>query len=239
VRGFLGFTLLALVGLGALVLFALPAVVQPMVVSAVREALPFGDQPLQINVTVTGLGLVGGLVDVIEVRGTNLTLSGANKGVTIGKLDVAVQQVSIGDHAFKVVSGGLDDVTFALSNGAPLTISRIDLTGASDAVTGAAQFGATESIAFVTQLFADTGVNATDIQLDDGSVAATVFGQHIELPIGVEDGALVVPDALGAGPITLIEPGPDDQWRLTGASVTPGGIEIDAVMNAKALLAGG
>ena len=238
-RGFLGFTLLALVGLGALVFFVLPAALQPMVVTSVRNALPFGDQPLQVNVTITGTGLVGGAIDVIQVRGTNLALTGAHTGVTIGKLDVTVRQVLIGDHSFKAVSGGLDDVTFALASGAPLTISRIDLTGASDAVTGAAQFGATESIAFVTQLFADTGVNATDVQLSDGTVAATVFDQHIELPVGVEDGALVVPDALGAGPITLIEPGPDDQWRLTGASVTPGGIEIDAVMTAKALLAGG
>lgn len=239
VRGFLGFTVVALVGLGALVFFGLPALVRPAVVSAVRDALPFGDQALQIDATVTGVGLLGGSIDEIHVRGSNLELAGANKGVTIGKLDVTVGQVSIGDHAFKTVSGGLDDVSFPMFGGTPVTISRIDLSGASTAVLGAAQLGPSDAIAFVTRTFADAGVQVDGVQLEDGSVAVMVFGQRVELGIGVEDGALVVPDALGAGPITLLEPGPDDQWRLTGASVTPGGLEIDGLMNAAALLAGG
>jgi hypothetical protein len=239
VRGFLGFTVLALVGLGALVFFVAPALVQPMVVNAVHDSLPFGDQPLQIDASVTGLGLLGGSVDEIHISGKNLAVTGPDAGVTIGKLDVTVRQVSIGDHAFRAVSGGLDDVSFPMSNDLPLTIFRVDLTGASSAVTGEAQFAPNEAIAFITRSFADAGVQVEDVQLEDGAVSLMVFGQRVELGIGVEDGALVVPDALGAGPITLLEPGPDDQWRLTGASVTPGGLEIDAVVNAAVLLAGG
>jgi hypothetical protein len=239
VRGFLGFTVLALVGLGALVFYVAPALVRPMVVNAVRAALPFGDQPLQIDATVTGDGLVGGTIDEIRVRGSNLAVKGANRGVSIGKLDLTVRKVSIGDHAFTAVSGGLDDVTLPMSNGDPITISRVELTGASTAVTGAAQFGPNEAIAFITRSFADAGVQVDGVQLQDGNVALMVFGQRVEFTIGVQDGALVVPDALGAGPITLLEPGPDDQWRLSGASVTPGGIEIDVVVDAATLLAGG
>jgi hypothetical protein len=239
VRGFLAFTLLALVGLGALVVFVAPGVVQPMVVTAVRAALPFGDQPLQIDATVTGQGLLGGSVDDIRVRGSNLAVRGADAGVTIGKLDVSVRHVSIGNHAFQAVSGGLDDVSFPMSSGLPLTIFHIDLTGASSAVTGEAQFRPDEAVAFITRSFADAGVHVEDVQLEDGAVSVMVFGQRIELGIGVQDGALVVPDAVGGGPITLLEPGPDDQWRLTGASVTPGGLEIDAVVNAAVVLAGG
>jgi len=239
VRGFLGFTMLALVGLGALVFFVLPAVVAPMVVTAVRDALPFGDQPLVIDATVTGPGLLSGSIDQIHVTGSKLALSGANSGVTIGKLDVTVQQVSIADHSFTAVSGGLDDVTFPMSNGLPATIARVDLTGSSDAVTAEAQFGPKEAIAFITRSFADVGVQVDGVELEDGDVAVMVFGQRVELGIGVQDGALVVPDALGAGPITLLAPGPDDQWRLTGASVTPGGLEVDALTNVAALLKGG
>jgi hypothetical protein len=239
VRGFLGFTVLAIVGLVALVFFALPALVRPMVVNAVHDALPFGDQALQIDASVTGLGLVGGSIDEVHVRGSNLAVRGAHAGVTLGKVDVTLRQVSIGDHGFRSVSGGLDDVTFPMADGTHVTISRIELTGASTAVTGAAQFTPKDAISFITQTFADAGVAATEVQLGDGAVSVMVFGQRVELAIDVEDGALVVPDALGGGPITLLEPGPDDQWRLTGASVTPGGLEIDAVMNAAALLAGG
>ncbi|GEM_PF-6458058 len=238
-RGFLVFTLLALVGLGAVVVYVLPALVGPMVVTAVRDALPFGDQPLQIDPTVTGAGLLGGAVDEIRVRGTSLAVTGRNAGVTIGKLDVTVHHVSIGDHAFDAVSGGLDDVAFTMSNGVPVTISRIDLTGGSTAVTGEAQFDPNQAITFITRSFADAGIQVDGVQLEDGDVALMVFGQRVAFAIGVQDGALVVPDALGAGPITLLAPGPDDQWRLTGASVTPGGLDIDAVVNAATLLAGG
>lgn len=238
-RGFLVFTLLALVGLGAIVFFALPALVRPMVVDAVRTALPFGAQPLQIDATITGPGLLGGSIDEIRIRGSKLDVASPNAGVTIGKLDVTLHDISIGDHAFSAVSGGLDDVTFPMSNGAPITISRIELTGASIAVTGAAQFGPDQASAFVTRCFADAGIGVDGVQLEDGSVGVMVFGQRVELAIGAQDGALVVPDALGAGPITLIQPGPDDQWRLTGASVTPGSFEIDVVVNAATLLAEG
>ncbi|MEA2673304.1 MAG: hypothetical protein QOI92_496 [Chloroflexota bacterium] len=238
-RGFLVFTLLALVGLGAIVFFALPALLRPMVVEAVRAALPFGDQPLQIDATITGPGLLGGSIDEIHVRGSKLDAASPNAGVTIGKLDVTLHDISIGDHAFSAVTGGLDDVAFPMSNGAPITISRIDLTGASTAVTGAAQFAPDQAGTFVTRCFADAGIGVDGVQLADGAVAVMVFGQRVELAIGAQDGALVVPDALGAGPITLIQPGPDDQWRLTGASVTPGSLEIDVVVNAATLLAGG
>jgi hypothetical protein len=210
-----------------------------MVVEAVRAALPFGDQPLQIDATITGPGLLGGSIDEIHVRGSKLDAASPNAGVTIGKLDVTLHDISIGDHAFSAVTGGLDDVAFPMSNGAPITISRIDLTGASTAVTGAAQFAPDQASAFVTRCFADAGIGVDGVQLEDGAVAVMVFGQRVELAIGAQDGALVVPDALGAGPITLIQPGPDDQWRLTGASVSPGSLEIDVVVNAATLLAGG
>jgi len=238
VRGFIGFVVLALAGLALLVFVAAPALVRPMVVSAVRSALPFGDQPLQVDADVTGVGLIGGSIDSIRVQGANLAPDGYD-GVSIGKLDITFRDVAIGNHAFASISGGLDDVVFPVPSGASLTVSRIELTGASNAVTGAAQLQPAESVALVTELLADAGVSVSNVELGDGTVSLTVYGQHVELAIDVEDGALLVPDALGLGPITLLEPGPDDRWRLTGASVAPGGIELDVVMDANALLAGG
>ena len=46
------------------------------------------------------------------------------------------------------------------------------------------------------------------------------------------------PDVLGAGRLDLLVPQPDDQWRITGASVTPDGIEIQALVDAAGILAG-
>jgi len=238
VRRFLGFVVLALAGLALLVFVAAPALVRPMVVTAVRSALPFGDQRLQVDADVTGPGLIGGSIDSIRVQGADLTPNGYD-GVSIGKLDVTLRDVAIGSHAFTSVSGGLDDVVFPVLSGGDLTVARIELTGASNAVTGAAQLQPAESVALVTELFADSGVTVSGVELADGTVNLTVYGQQVELAIDVEDGALVVPDAFGAGPITLLEPGPDDRWRLTGASVAPGGIELDVVMDANALLSGG
>ena len=236
-RGFLGFTVLALVGLGALVVFGLPALVGPLVVNAVRAASPFGEQPLQVDVTASGAGLVEGRVDQIHVTGRHLVTSGVNDGVTIGSLDVTISRASIGDHSFDAVTGGLDDVGIPMANGDPLLISHIDLTGGSNAVTGSARFSVPEAIAFLTRSLADQGVAVDGVELEDDGVSLVVFGQRVSLGVGVQDGALLIPDALGAGPVTLIEPGPDDRWRLTGVSVSANGMDIDVVVDADALLA--
>lgn len=238
-RGFLGFTLLALVGLAALVFFGLPALVSPQVVNAVHAASPFGDQPLQVDVTASGTGLLSGRVDQIHVIGKHLVTSGVNDGVTIGALDVIVSGVSIDDRSFDAVAGRLDDVGIPMANADPLTISSIDLTGGSTAVTGSGHFRVAEAIAFLTRSLADQGVTVDGVELEDGGVSLVVFGQRVSLAVGVQDGALMIPDALGAGPVTLVEPGPDDRWRLTGVSVSQDGMEIDVVIDAAALLATG
>ena len=237
-RGFIGFVVLALVGLAVLVFVVAPAVIKPMVVNAVHAALPFGDQPVQVDAVVTGLGLISGSIDSIHVTGTSLSPS-VYAGVKIGRLDATISHASIGDHAFAGISGGLDEVTFPISGDRSVTVSQITFTGASDAVTGAATLQPKEAIALVTELFADAGISVENVQLQDNDLALTVFGQNVTFGLDVEGGALEVPDALGNGPITLLQPGPDDRWRLTGVSVTPGGIELDVVMDANALLSGG
>jgi hypothetical protein len=239
VRGFIAFTLLALVGLAALVFFVAPAVVSPLVVNAVRAAVPFGDQPLQIDVTTSGPSLLSGRVDAIHVAGRKLVTTGLNEGVTIGALDVTVSRVKIGDHAFDAVTGGLDDVGIPMPDGDTLAIGHVGFTGGSTAVTGSAQFSSAEAIAFLRRALADQGVAVEDVALEDGGVSLVVFGQRVSLALGVQDGALEIPDALGAGPMTLVEPGPDDRWRLTGVAITPDGMEIDVVVDADALLARG
>ena len=66
-----------------------------------------------------------------------------------------------------------------------------------------------------------------------------IFGQRVELPIGAQDGALVIPDMLGAGSLELLTPLPDDPWRVTGATITANGMVIDATVDAGRLLGSG
>ena len=236
-RGFLVFLVLAIVGLGAFVFFALPALVGPLVINAVRDALPFGDQSLQIDVSVSGLGLLDGRIDAIHVRGANLTARGAYAGVSIGTLDLTALRVQIGNHAFDAVSGGLDNLQLPMTDGHSLSVTRVDVSGGSTAVSGAVHFSGKDAVAFITRTLAGQGVAATGVELGDGGVSLVVFGKRLEFALGVEGGALIVPDAPGGGSIPLLEPGTNDRWRLTGVSVTPDAIQLDAVMDADALLA--
>jgi len=58
----------------------------------------------------------------------------------------------------------------------------------------------------------------------------------VELGLAVADGALIIPDVLGAGPMELVVPQPDDPWRLREARVGPAGMELEAVVDVDALV---
>jgi hypothetical protein len=59
----------------------------------------------------------------------------------------------------------------------------------------------------------------------------------VEVPIGVEDGAIVVIDPFGTGSLELVKPSETDAWRFTGVVVTPSGMTIDASLDVERLLA--
>jgi hypothetical protein len=69
-------------------------------------------------------------------------------------------------------------------------------------------------------------------------VAFSVLGQRFEVPLEVDVGALVLPDVAGGGPMTIVEPGPDDPWRLTAVRATVGGFEIDVALQPEGVLGG-
>jgi hypothetical protein len=227
--GFLGFVAVLVVLLAA---FAVPAVVSPMVASAVRAASPFGDHQLDVQVKVDALGLIRGFVSEIRVSGTNLERDGS----TIESLDVTVHTVGIGDHAFQETSGGLDGVSILDVDGALIGVDRIALSGPSTGVTATATMDRAAALAFIEHAFATQGVAVSGVELASDGLVIVVFDQRVEVPVGVEDGALVIPDLLGAGPLALLSPQPDDQWRLSSATISPNGLVIVASVNAEALL---
>lgn len=227
--GFLGFVTVLIVLVAA---FAVPAVVGPMVATAVRAASPFGEQPLDVQVKVDALGLIRGFVGEIRVSGSNLQRDGA----TIESLDVTVRTVGIGDHGFLETSGGLDGVSIQADDGAVISVDRIALSGPSTAVIAEATMDRAAALAFIQHAFEAQGVAVSGVELIDGGLAIVIFDQRVDVLVGVQDGALVIPDLLGAGPLELLSPLPADPWRLTTATIGPNGLSITATIDAGALL---
>lgn len=229
--GFLVFiTIVVAVGIALLV----PAIVAPMVAAAVREASPFGEQPLTVEVDVDAIGLLRGFVGEIRISGADLE----QEGVAIGDLAITVQNVRIDDRSFTAIDGGLESVAVPLVDGEPLPVERIELTGASDAVTASARLDYAATLAFITRSFDVQGVDARDVELIDGGVSIVIFEQRVALALAVADGALVIADLLGTGPMELLAPLPDDPWRLVGVTATSGGMEIVAAVDTARFVAG-
>jgi hypothetical protein len=232
-RSLLGFLVFIAVVVALVVAFAVPPLVAPMVAAAVREASPFGDQPITVEVDVDAIGLVRGFVGEIRISGENLE----DDDLRIGRLDLTVRSVRLDDHTFSGIDGGLSAVAVPLFDLEPLIVSRIALSGASDGVTATASLDHDAALAFITRTFVEQGVDASGIELIDGGVSVVIFEQRVDLSIGVADGALVVPDVLGTGPLELLAPLPEDPWRFVGVTATFGGLEIVAEVDAEAVLA--
>lgn len=234
-RGFLGFVLLLLAALVLAALVIVPVVARPIVADAVRAALPFGDQPVDVEIDLDPVGLLLGTIERIHVTGRGLEAEGAR----IGELDMTVTDVSTTSRTFRTASGRLQNVELPFVQSSTLVINSIELDGPYGDVDAVALLDVRASLALVGNAFGDAGVAVEQLELIDGGVAFTILGQRAEAPLGVDAGALVLPDVGGGGPLVIVEPGPDDPWRITGVSVTPAGFAIDVALQPEDVLGGG
>lgn len=233
-RGFLGFAFLLVVALVLAALVVVPAVARPIVVDAVREVSPFGDQPIDVEVDVSPVALLLGTVDRIRVTGTGLE----TEGVLIGSLDLSIHDVSTSNRTFRALDGRLSAVALPFVTSSVLVIDSISLSGTSGDVDAVARLDLRASLSLVGNAFADAGVPVDGLELVAGGVAFNVLGQRVTVPLGVDAGALVIPDVAGGGPLVVVEPGPDDPWRITGVEVTPSGLEIHAALEPDGVVEG-
>jgi hypothetical protein len=231
-RGFLGFVLVLLATLAVAALVIVPIVVRPIVEDAVRAALPFEDQPLGIEVDVNPVSLLTGTIDRIRVTGTGLEAEGA----IIGELDMTVTDVSTTTQRFRTATGRLAAVELPFVQSSTLVITSIELDGPYGDVDALARLDVRASLALIGNAFADAGIPVEEIELIDGGAAFTLLGQRVEVQLAVDQGALVFPDVGGGGPLVIVEPGPDDPWRLTGVRITPSGFEIDVALEPEGVL---
>ncbi len=232
-RSFLGFLVFTAALVAILAVFLVPPVVAPIVVTAVREASPFGDQALDVEVDVDALGLMRGFVGEIRISGSDLEA----RGVTIDALDVTVQGVEIGgDHDFAGVDGAFGGLVVLGGADSPVEVRALTVSGPSTDVTATATLVPEQALILVRDSLADAGVDASDVELVDGGVAFQVAGQRLEVALVVNNGAIVVP-MFGSSPVPVLAPDASDSWRITAVSVDPTGLEIEASVDAVALLA--
>lgn len=232
-RSLFGFLAFIAAVIALVVAFLAPAIVTPMVAGAVREASPFGDQPLDVEVEVDAIGLLRGFVSEIRISGTDLQ----DEGVRIGELAITVRGLRLDDRSFAAIEGALEVVAVPLGDADPLLVDRIALSGATHTVTAAAQLDHDATLAFVNRSFAEQGVDARELELIDGGISVVIFDQRVDLTLTVVEGALVIADLVGTGPMELLAPMPDDPWRLTGVTATLGGMEIVAEVDAEGIVA--
>lgn len=231
-RGFFGFVLVLLATLAVAALVIVPIAVRPIVEDAVRAALPFEDQPLAITVDVNPVSLLSGTIDRIHVTGTALEAEGA----IIGELDMTVTDVSTTTHRFRTASGRLANVELPFVQSSTLVITSIDLDGPYGDVDAVARLDVRASLALIGNAFADAGVPIEELELVEGGAAFVILGQRVAVQLAIDQGALVMPDVGGGGPLVVLEPGPDDPWRLTAVRMTPSGLEIDVALEPEGVL---
>lgn len=232
-RGFLGFVLVLLAALVVAALVIVPIVVRPIVADTVRAALPFGDQPLNVEVDLNPVGLLTGSIDRIHVTGKGLRAEGA----VVGELDMTVTDVATTSHRFRTAKGRLRDVQLPFVQSETLTITSIELDGPYGDVPAVALLDVRASLAIIGNAFADAGIAIDGLELVDGGIAFEILDQRVQVPLAVDAGALVIPEVLG-GQLVIVEPGPDDPWRLTGVRVTSSGFEIDVQLEPEDMLGG-
>lgn len=231
-RTLLGWALLVAI-LGSVAFVAAPIAARPLVVAAVRAASPFGAAPLDVEVTADPVGLLRGTIDDVHVTGANLT-SGR---VTIGKLDIDAQDVGIGDHAVASMTGTLESVVIRQEGRADITVRQVVLSGPSSAVEATASLGRDAAIDIVRGALADAGLPVEGVELVDGGVRLSLLGQKTEIAIGVDGGSVAIAGSIaGAGPIVVFGPEPGEPWHVTGVSVSPEALEVQAEIDLGQLL---
>lgn len=230
-RTFVGAVIVAAIIIAG-VAIVVPLIARPIVVAAVQGASPFGDAPLDVDADLNVFGLLSGTVDRVHVRGTDLHRGDA----TIGALDITLLDVAISGRAFRDVAGTVAAISFPIETGGGLALDTVTLAGSSSSTTAVATMDQAAAVRLVESAFADAGLEVSGVQLGRGTVVFQVLGTRAEVPIGVEDGAIVLVNPFGTGSFEVVTPKPDDPWRLTGVVVTPGGMTIDAALDVERLL---
>ena len=227
-RSFLGWLVLVVV-LAAIAFLGAPVVARPLVADAVRSLSPFGDSPLQVDVDVDSLGLLGGKVKRIHVSGSDL----ASERLDADQLDITVFDVDILDRSFDRINGNLVNAILRRADGTEIPAVRVFLTGASGSVQMQAVLDRDPALAIIRDGLRAAGLSTEGVTLVENGVRVSILGQPTDVSLSAVDGAVELSSSLAPfGPIKVFAPEAGDPWRVTG--VVAGRTSLDVYITVDA-----
>jgi hypothetical protein len=121
-------------------------------------------------------------------------------------------------------------------DGTAVSVTRIDVTGPSDAVLATATLDAVATEALVRAKLAERGIVPERVRLEAGRIEVTLQGVTAGATIEVREGGLFLVPDLVLPAIAVMEHPSGAPWRITGAAISPGGLVVEATVDAEALL---
>lgn len=177
--------------------------------------------------------LLGLRADRIRIQATDARY----RGLEASDVDLTLRDVRLLDRTFGRIDGTLGAVTIPGPSGAPpITIPGAKLSGDAEEVRATLTIPA----ATVDALAAAAVVRAIGIQPSRVVVAAPdrvrieAAGLAIQGRLAVNDaGALMLVPPAGAplGAVAIVQPGPDDPWKVESFSIVDGDLTIVATLD--------
>jgi hypothetical protein len=227
-RGCLGFALILVAALAALVIVAANVVAPALVSATVRGSSFFHGQPVSVEVQTSLAGLLRGEVDRISITGGPLREGSA----TVGLVQIAVTDVGILNHAFGAVDGTLEGVVVDTAEGIPLRFEQVTLSGSSGSMTAVGRISAADLEAALLPHLG--GVQATRVSVSNGRIDVEIAGRTAEGRLLVVGRTVVLDAGPLLGQLTILEAPADGSWRVTAIGLDAAGAVITAAISGSA-----
>jgi hypothetical protein len=209
-----------------IVTFVVPPVISPLLGAVARQAGLDGSD-VRVSVDFLGLGLFSGRVGSVRLEARDVTVP---RGV-VGRMDLTLEDVGVGDHEFSAVRGRLEDLQLRGPDGLALTVRQVDLEGPATRALARGHLDAEQLEQLVREMSADEGVVVGDIGLDEDRISMSVDGRVREGRLRVDGRALIL-DSEGRSTI-LIAPEPAEPWRPVKVQVHADGVDVDLQVDAR------
>ena len=227
-KGFLRFALFFVLLVAAFVLLVLPLALSPILTQMVRDA-GLRSQTLDVSVALFDPTLLLGRSRRVALAANDVDIARAQ----IGRIDLALEEVSFFDRSFERVFGELDDVTVNL-RGDDAHVTRVKVSGPADAANAVALLSPADTEHVIQLAGADAGIDIEAVDVSGSGLTVTIDGQEANARIGVEGGALVLDPGIGVA-IVLLQPAPSDDWSLTEAWISDEGLNVRGVVDVTSL----
>jgi hypothetical protein len=167
--------------------------------------------------------------DSVEVEATDVVY----RGLRIADVDVTLGDVALLDRTAQTIAGTLSTVEFDATDGTPITLDSVRLSGSGTAVAATISLTADDFRDLATAAVKRTlGTTPSKVTLAAPDKVTVVVGGHsVAGRLGVDAGGGLVfrPGAPGGSvpaSVDIVRPGPDVPIRLEGVTVGPSGATL-------------